>query len=64
MSGAVAGQHGPIFDPTRSVVLVASAGTGKTWRLVRRYLRIIATLDPSRGTAWARPEEHDQGGLS
>jgi ATP-dependent helicase/nuclease subunit A len=54
---AVARRFGPIFDPTRSVVLVASAGTGKTWRLVRRYLRIIATVDPRTGSAWARPEQ-------
>jgi ATP-dependent helicase/nuclease subunit A len=39
------------------VVLVASAGTGKTWRLVRRYLRIIATLDPRTQQPWARPEQ-------
>lgn len=57
MSESVAGRFGPIFDPTRSVVLVASAGTGKTWRLVRRYLRIIATVDPSTGLPWARPEQ-------
>ncbi|HLT39106.1 MAG TPA: UvrD-helicase domain-containing protein, partial [Enhygromyxa sp.] len=53
----VASRFGPIFDPTRSVVLVASAGTGKTWRLVRRYLRIIATLDPHTREPWARPEQ-------
>jgi ATP-dependent exoDNAse (exonuclease V) beta subunit len=57
VSEAVASRFGPIFDPTRSVVLVASAGTGKTWRLVRRYLRIIATVDPRTGAAWARPEQ-------
>ncbi|HVH97426.1 MAG TPA: UvrD-helicase domain-containing protein, partial [Enhygromyxa sp.] len=57
MSDAVASRFGPIFDPLRSVVLVASAGTGKTWRLVRRYLRIIATLDPQTGAPWARPEQ-------
>ncbi|NVB38481.1 UvrD-helicase domain-containing protein [Pseudenhygromyxa sp. WMMC2535] len=58
MTGAGAGRHGPIFDPTRSVVLVASAGTGKTWRLVRRYLRIIAGEGPDGGgSAWASPEE-------
>lgn len=51
-----ADEFGPIFDPTRSVILVASAGTGKTWRLVRRYLRIIAGEDPS-GAPWARPEQ-------
>ncbi|MFO7562750.1 MAG: UvrD-helicase domain-containing protein [Enhygromyxa sp.] len=53
----VAGRFGPVFDPTRSVVLVASAGTGKTWRLVRRYLRIIATLDPRTQAPWARPDQ-------
>jgi ATP-dependent helicase/nuclease subunit A len=36
-----------IFDPSRSVVLVASAGTGKTWRLVRRYLWIVAGDRPA-----------------
>lgn len=37
----------PIYDPGRSVVLVAAAGTGKTWRLVRRYLRIVSRFaDP------------------
>ena len=51
-----ADRFGPIFDPTRSVILVASAGTGKTWRLVRRYLRIIAGSDPT-GAPWARPEQ-------
>jgi ATP-dependent helicase/nuclease subunit A len=51
-----AAEFGPIFDPTRSVILVASAGSGKTWRLVRRYLRIIAGEDPS-GAPWARPEQ-------
>jgi ATP-dependent helicase/nuclease subunit A len=53
-----ADRFGPIFDPTRSVVLVASAGTGKTWRLVRRYLRIIAgEADSAGGRPWARPEQ-------
>jgi ATP-dependent helicase/nuclease subunit A len=54
-----ADRFGPIFDPTKSVILVASAGTGKTWRLVRRYLRIIAGEGPgSDGEgAWARPEQ-------
>ncbi|PRQ05486.1 UvrD-helicase domain-containing protein [Enhygromyxa salina] len=53
-----AARFGPIFDPSRSVVLVASAGTGKTWRLVRRYLRIIAGPGPGPGAgAWARPDQ-------
>ena len=55
-----ADRFGPIFDPTRSIVLVASAGTGKTWRLVRRYLRIIAGVRDDAGPereAWARPEQ-------
>jgi ATP-dependent helicase/nuclease subunit A len=51
-----ADRFGPIFDPTRSVILIASAGTGKTWRLVRRYLRIIAGVGPT-GAPWARPEQ-------
>jgi ATP-dependent helicase/nuclease subunit A len=54
--GGGAAQLGPIFDPTRSVILIASAGTGKTWRLVRRYLRIIAGEAPT-GAPWARPEQ-------
>lgn len=48
---------GPIFDPERSVVLVASAGTGKTWRLVRRYLWIVAGARPGTREPWARPDE-------
>ena len=51
------GSRDAIFDPTRSVILVASAGTGKTWRLVRRYLRIIGGRDPATGEAWARPAQ-------
>jgi ATP-dependent helicase/nuclease subunit A len=46
----------PIFDPGRSLVVVAGAGTGKTWHLVRRYLRLIATADPS-GEPWASPDQ-------
>ena len=44
-------QH--IFDPNRSVVLVAAAGTGKTWRLVRRYLKLIGTTNSETGEPWA-----------
>ncbi len=46
-----------LFDPGSSVVLEASAGTGKTWRLVRRYLATIGTNDPNTGEPWAGPEE-------
>ncbi|KIG13432.1 ATP-dependent DNA helicase, UvrD/REP family protein [Enhygromyxa salina] len=56
-AGRSPGRFGPIFDPTRSVVLVASAGTGKTWRLVRRYLRIIAGVERAGAPAWARPDQ-------
>ncbi|MFZ4580320.1 MAG: UvrD-helicase domain-containing protein, partial [Myxococcota bacterium] len=34
-----------LFDPTRSWVVTAGAGTGKTWRLVRRYVRCLQHLD-------------------
>lgn len=33
-----------LFDPTRSWVVTAGAGTGKTWRLARRYLRCLHHL--------------------
>jgi ATP-dependent exoDNAse (exonuclease V) beta subunit len=33
-----------LFDPTRSWVVTAGAGTGKTWRLVRRYLSCLKHL--------------------
>jgi ATP-dependent exoDNAse (exonuclease V) beta subunit len=46
-----------IFDPRRPAIVVASAGSGKTWRLVRRYLKLVATIDPETGRAWAEPEE-------
>ena len=51
------GEFGAIFDPSRSVVLVASAGTGKTWRLVRRYLWIVAGARPGTREPWATPEQ-------
>ncbi|MFV8750007.1 UvrD-helicase domain-containing protein [Nannocystaceae bacterium ST9] len=50
-------EFGPIFDPRRSVVLVASAGTGKTWRLVRRYLWIVAGARPGTREPWATPDQ-------
>ena len=50
-------EFGAIFDPSRSVVLVASAGTGKTWRLVRRYLWIVAGARPGTREPWATPEQ-------
>jgi len=36
------------IDPTRNVVLQASAGTGKTWVLVERYHKLLqADVDPA-----------------
>jgi len=46
----------PLFDPRRSLVVVAGAGTGKTWSLVRRYLRLVGTNGPD-GFPWAHPDE-------
>ncbi len=50
-------EFGAIFDPRRSVVLVASAGTGKTWRLIRRYLWIVAGARPGSREPWATPDQ-------
>ena len=48
--------NSPLFDPGRSMVVVAGAGTGKTWNLVRRYLRLVGTNSPD-GFPWAHPDE-------
>lgn len=45
-----------LYDPDRSVVVEASAGTGKTYCLARRYLRLVATRSPD-GSFWANPSE-------
>ena len=34
------------FRMDESMIVVAGAGTGKTWRLVRRYLLAVATSFP------------------
>jgi len=46
-----------IFDPRGSLVVVAGAGTGKTYNLVRRYLTLIATTNPDTGKPWSKPSE-------
>ncbi|HOD08917.1 MAG TPA: UvrD-helicase domain-containing protein, partial [Myxococcota bacterium] len=46
-----------IFDPRDSLVVVAGAGTGKTYNLVRRYLTLIATTNPDTGKPWSKPSE-------
>ena len=46
-----------IVDPRESLVVVAAAGTGKTYRLVRRYLKIVGTCDPASNRPWARVDE-------
>lgn len=44
-----------LFDPTRSWVVTAGAGTGKTWRLARRYLRCLHHLhQPGQADAAGR----------
>ena len=44
-----------LFDATHSLVVVAGAGTGKTYNLVRRYLSIVAVNNPKTGCPWADP---------
>ena len=46
-----------MFDPNVSRTVVASAGTGKTYNLVRRYIKLVATLDPATGQPWANPSQ-------
>ncbi len=46
-----------LFDAAQSLVVVAGAGTGKTYNLVRRYLSIVAVNDPKTGQPWADPHQ-------
>ena len=49
MKPGSSGEH----DPSRSQVIVAGAGTGKTHRLVRRWLEIVLGRAPGREIAWS-----------
>ena len=46
-----------LFDATHSLVVVAGAGTGKTYNLVRRYLSVVAVNNPETGRPWADPHQ-------
>lgn len=46
-----------LFDSAQSLVVVAGAGTGKTYNLVRRYLSIVAVNNPETGRPWADPHQ-------